>query len=132
MVARIDPKASAWVVVDAARAREMKEAGAAAHPSEGPASAVYSALKSVSGISFEATLSTGGVNVKAVGLSPDADARQNMEDVLRGMLAGWRMAIEDKHPELMSALRKFTVSHDSEGVTISGVLPAELFKNAHK
>lgn len=132
MVAKIDPKSSAWVVVDAARTRELKEASAQHESGEGPAAAVYSALRSVSWVVFQASLSSGGVEVKATGISSDEEARQNIEDVLRGMIAAWRMAVQSKNPELVSALRKFNVSRDAEGVTISGKLPAELFKSAKR
>ena len=132
MIARIDPKASAWVVLDAGRVRQLKEASHAHESGDGPASAVYSALRSVSWILFQANLSSGGVDVKATGLSSDEEARQNIEDVLRGMIAGWRMAVQSKSPELVSALRKFTISRDAEGVTIAGRLPAELLKSAKR
>ncbi|MGH9442511.1 MAG: hypothetical protein ACRD16_09570 [Thermoanaerobaculia bacterium] len=130
MVRKIDSRSSAWVVVDAARMRSLKEAASRDSVGAGPASAVYSALSSVSWIVFQADVSSGDVDVKATGLSSDEEARQNIEDVLRGMIAAWRMAVQDKHPELVAMLRKFRVSRDSEGVTISGKLPAELFKSA--
>ena len=133
MIGRIDPRSSAWVVVDAGRVGRLKEAASHLHEStEGPAAAVYSALRSVSWILLQANLSSGGVDVKATGLSSDEEARQNIEDVLRGMIAGWRMAVQSKNPELVSALRKFTISRDAEGVTISGKLPAELLKTAKR
>ncbi len=132
MVARVDPKSSAWVVVDAARTRELKEASGMHESAEGPAGSVYAALRSVSWIVFQANLSSGGVEVKATGLSSDEEARQNIEDVLRGMIAAWRMAVQSKNPELLSALRKFSIMRDREGVTISGRLPDELFKSAKR
>ncbi len=132
MVAKVDPASSAWVVVDAARARELKEASASHESAEGPAATVYSALRSVSWVVFQANLSSGGVDVKATGLSSDEDARQNIEDVLKGMIAAWRMAVQSKSPELVSALRKFTVTRDNQGVTIAGRIPAELFKTAKR
>ena len=131
MVAKVDPRSSAWAVVDASRARELK--GFATHESaQGPASSVYSALKSVSWVTFQANLSSGGVDVKATGISTDEEARQNIEDILRGMIAAWRMSVESKNPELLAALRKFSVVRDHEGVTISGRLPAELLKSAKR
>ena len=132
MVGRVDPKSSVWIVVDAARMRGLKEASARHESADGPAAAVYSALRSVSWIVFQANLSSGGVDVRATGFSSDEDARQNIEDVLRGMIAAWRMAVQSKSPELVSALRKFTISRDAEGVTISGRLPAELLKTAKR
>ena len=132
MIGKVDTKSSAWVVVDAARTRDLKEASGAHESGEGPAASVYSALRSVSWVLFQANLSSGGVDVKATGVSSDEEARQNIEDVLRGMIAAWRMAVQSKNPELVSALRKFSVSRDGEGVTISGRLPAELFKSAKK
>jgi hypothetical protein len=42
------------------------------------------------------------------------------------------MAVQSKSPDLVTALRKFRISRDSEGVTISGRLPAELLKSAKR
>jgi hypothetical protein len=132
MAAHVDSRSSAWAVVDAARARELHGGAMPNASAEGPAASVYAALRSVSWITFQANLSSGGVDVKATGLSSDEEARQNIEDVLRGMLGAWRMAVESKNPDLLAALRKFNVTRDHEGVTISGKIPAELLKSARK
>ena len=39
-----------------------------------------------------------------------------------------RLAVQEKSPELVSVLRKFTVSRTDSSVSISGSVPAETFK----
>ena len=39
-----------------------------------------------------------------------------------------RLAVQDKSPELVSVLRKFTVTRTDSSVSISGSVPAETFK----
>jgi len=46
-----------------------------------------------------------------------------MEDALRGVLAAWRLAAQEKSPETVSMLRKFAVTRDKSSVSISGTLP---------
>ncbi len=35
----------------------------------------------------------------------------------------WRLAVQDKAPELVSVIRKFRIDNESDGVTIRGTLP---------
>ena len=46
-----------------------------------------------------------------------------MEDALRGVLAAWRLAAQEKSPDTVSVLRKFAVTRDGTTVSISGTLP---------
>jgi hypothetical protein len=46
-----------------------------------------------------------------------------MEDALRGVLAAWRLAAQEKSPDTVSVLRKFAVTRDSSSVSVSGTLP---------
>jgi hypothetical protein len=39
-----------------------------------------------------------------------------------------RLAVQDKSPEMVSLLRKFTVTRTDNSVSISGSVPAETFK----
>jgi hypothetical protein len=41
----------------------------------------------------------------------------------------WRLAVQEKSPELVSVLRKFTVSSDSEAVSIHGTLPGSFLRS---
>ncbi|MGH9368183.1 MAG: hypothetical protein ACRD3M_10975 [Thermoanaerobaculia bacterium] len=122
---RVDPAATAWVLVDV---EKWRRAGAAPRE-DGPAAGVVSALKSVSLFTMQATVEGDALAVKATGLSADEETRELLEDALRGLTAAWRMAAQEKSPELVSAIRKFRVSRDDEGVTISGTLPGELIRS---
>ena len=58
----------------------------------------------------------------------DHGSRELIEDTARGLLSGWRLAVQEKAPELVSVIRKFSVERDSQGVTLSGRITAEMIK----
>jgi len=118
---RVDPSSTAWVLVDVQKSHAYREGGAA--------SGVLTALKSVSVAAMQATVESDALTVKAIGLSDDEDTRELLEDSLRGLTAAWRMAAQEKNPDLVSAIRKFKVVRDGEGVTISGTLPGDLIRS---
>ena len=124
---RIDRSSAAWAVVDTARLQQLHPPAGHESP-EGPAAQLTTALRSLSLIAFQANVSDRDVSVSATGLAPDEETRQNLEDVLRGMLAAWRMAAQEKNPELVSAIRTIHVTRTNEGVTISGDIPIDVFK----
>jgi hypothetical protein len=124
-MARIEDNAAAWVVVDGARLREA--AGQAAGHGKGATGELAQAFRSVTALVFQASIATDGIDVKASGLSADTETRKNLEDLVRGVLAGWRMSVNEKQPELVSALRAFSVSRDSDSVTVAGRLPLSAF-----
>jgi len=127
-IARIDPKASAYAVFDVARAQRL-----AHHPhissESAPASALSSALKSVSTVAIWAVDTGDSLKLGGFGVARDAETLQLLEDTLRGALAAMRLAVQDKAPELVSVLRKFDVSRTSDSVAISGTLPGETLKD---
>jgi len=129
---RVDRSAAAWALVDVRRYPKLQRQSSASTESEGrsePAAALASAMKQVSHFAVEATPHGDGLDLAATGLSADAETRQLLEDSLRGLLAMWRLAVEEKQPELVSALRKFHVGSDSEGVTIRGTLPGSVIRS---
>ena len=123
---RVDRGASVWALVDVNRypsiARHSARAHASGEASGEPAMAVLSVMKSVSLVAVQAKARGDSLELSATGLSSDAETRQLLEDSLRGLMAMWRLAVQEKSPELVSALRKFTVSSDSEAVSIHGTL----------
>lgn len=123
---RVDPAATAWVLVDVEKSRR---AAASLRGGDGPAAGVVSALRSVSLIAMEATVESDALAVKATGLSSDEETRGLLEDALRGLTAAWRLAAQEKSPKLVAVIRKFQVSRDDEGVTISGKLPGDLIRS---
>jgi hypothetical protein len=127
--ARVDTHAAAWAVVDTARLQQLHPP--TSHPvSDSPTAQLANALRSLSLVTFEANVSDRTVSISATGLASDEETRQNLEDVLRGMLAAWRMSAQSKNPDLVSAIRKIRVARTDEGVTISGDIPADVFHAA--
>jgi hypothetical protein len=126
-MARIDPKATAWALVDVIRAQRLT--GSPKVSSENPAGlALGTALRTVSTVALWATDSGDAVKLGAFGLSNDTETLQLLEDTIRGGLSAMRLAVQDKQPDLVSVLRRFTVSRSNDSVTISGSVPAETFK----
>jgi len=140
-LSRIDSKASAWALVDVAKApvgargRKVRAEGTvegrrfhAEGSFDEPASAVAAAMSSVSLLAFSATVDGDSLKLSAAGVSADAETRQNLEDALRGILAIWRMAVQEKTPSLVPVLRGFRVTQGKDAVTVSGTLPGEVIR----
>jgi hypothetical protein len=126
-LSRVDRDASAWALVDVARFP-------GAHRDESaqggePAQAVFSAMKSVSFVALQATVKSDGLEIEATGLTTDAENRDLLADSLRGVLAMWRLAVQDKAPEMVSVIRRFHVDSDSDGVSIRGTLPSSFLES---
>jgi hypothetical protein len=125
---RIDSGASAWALVDVTRL-PAKEAAArhAQARAEGngtdAAATLMSSMKSVSLLALQATAKGDALKLNATGVASDDETAGLMEDALRGVLAAWRLAAQEKSPETVAVLRKFTVSRDKSTVSISGTLP---------
>jgi hypothetical protein len=121
---RIDRKAVIWALADSSRLpqREPKEGASDA------ASGIVAAMRSVTFLVFQAVPKADGLTLSATGLSTSADTRDNLEDTLRGILAIWRLASQEKSPELVPVLRTFRVEKNREGVTVSGTLPGAVLK----
>ncbi len=124
---RIDSGASAWALVDVSRLPQKDAAvrHAQAH-AEGSgmdaAATLVTSLKSVSLLTLQATAKGDALKLNATGLASDDETAGLMEDALRGVLAAWRLAAQEKSPETVSMIRKFTVSRDKSTVSISGTL----------
>ena len=125
-LARVDTRSAAWAIVDAARLQKIHPASPR-EGADGAAAQLAGALRSLSLVTFQADVSSSSVSISATGVTSDEETRQNLEDVLRGMLAAWRMAAQEKNPELVSAIRKIRVTRTDDGVTIAGDVPASVF-----
>ncbi|HEX9304890.1 MAG TPA: hypothetical protein VGA31_10615 [Thermoanaerobaculia bacterium] len=124
---RVPSDASAWAIVDAARAPFAT--GRSRDSRDGDsADALLGAMKSVTLFVFHATARADAVELSATGLSPDEDTRGLLEDALRGVVAMWRLAVHEKAPELVPILRKFEIEKNGEGVTIRGTLPGSFVR----
>ena len=87
-----------------------------------------SALKTMTTIALWATDSGDSLKLGAFGLSRDPETLELVEDTLRGALAAMRLAVQDKEPDLVGLLRKFSVARSDDAVTISGTVPASTFR----
>jgi hypothetical protein len=125
-LSRVDSKASAWALADATRV-PMK-GRLSGGDADSPASAVVAAMKSVTLVALSATADGDVLKMTATGVSNDADTRANLEDAVRGVLAFWRLAVQEKQPDLVPVLRKFTVSQGKDSVTLSGTLPGSVIR----
>jgi hypothetical protein len=130
---RIDTNATAWALVDVARASRLTNAPHIENHNSS-AQQINAALNHVSTIAIWATDTGDSLKLGAFGLSNDTETLQLLEDTLRGGLAAMRLAVQDKQPDLVTVLRKFDVKRANDSVTISGTVPAESLKKfaAHK
>lgn len=124
---RIDPHATAWALIDVARARRFAQAP---HVSGKTPSgqALQSALQTVNTVAVWAMDQGTALQLGAFGLSNNQQTLQDLEDTIRGALAAMRLAMQDKSPDLVSVLRKFDVSRTADSVTVSGSVPASTFR----
>lgn len=128
---RVPSDASAWILVDTSRQPEAQRAAHASerhhgeHGDSGSAQLVQIAgmMKQVPVLAMSATLKRDGMRLAAFGACDDAETRGLLEDSLRGILAAWRLAVQDAKPELVSVLRTFRVEQGKDGVWLSGTVP---------
>lgn len=125
-MSRVDPKASAWALVDVTRF-PMKDR-AAGRSADSPAAAVVSAMKTVSLAALAATVEGDGLRLSATGVTADPETRRDLGDAVRGVLAMWRMAVQEKQPDLVPVLRGFKVTEGKDGVTLAGTLPGSVIR----
>jgi hypothetical protein len=126
-MSRIDPHATAWALVDVARASRLA-GGPHITSKEHSAQALSSALKNVSTVAMWAVDTGDQIKLSAIGLSSDAETLGLLEDTLRGALSAMRLAVQEKQPDLVAVLRRFTVSRSNDSISISGSVSAETFK----
>jgi hypothetical protein len=129
-LSRVDRDASAWALVDLTRMpRHDAEASSESGRDGEPARAVIGAMKSVSLLALQTKVHGDALDFQAAGVASSDDDRQNLEDALRGVLAMWRMAVQDKSPELVPVIRKFQVENDGDAVSIRGTLPGTFLRS---
>jgi len=119
---RVDRDVSAWALVDVARMSKMK--GRDLNSSSAGSATVISALGQMSTVALWTKDTGNALQIGAVALTHDADTRDMVADAARGLLATWRLALQDKAPEVIPILRQFKITTDSEGVKFSGTIPA--------
>ncbi|HSP32946.1 MAG TPA: hypothetical protein VLU46_01365 [Thermoanaerobaculia bacterium] len=121
---RIDPNATAWALVDVARASRLTSAP---HVSErhtdGPHEALASAIKSVTTMGVWATDTGDALKLGAFGMANDTETLQLVEDTVRGALSAMRLTVKDKSPDMVSVLRRFDVERTTDSVRVTGTIP---------
>ena len=122
---RIAADATSWILVDVPRSARY---GATPEVNNGMAGNLTAALKNVAVVAVWATDSKDSIKVGGSAVSYDAETRDLLTDTLKGVLAAWRMAAQEKAPELVSELRKFEVSKTDDAVTLNGTVSGELIK----
>jgi hypothetical protein len=130
---RVDRGASVWALVDVTRYPSIANRSAHVQVSGDvngePAAAILGVMKSVSLVAFQAKANGDSLDLSATGVTSDADTRQLLEDSLRGLMAMWRLAVQDKAPEMVTMIRRFSVSSDGDGVSVRGTLPAAFLRS---
>ena len=123
-LARIDANATAWALVDVARAARLTKAGTI-HTGKGPSGdALQAAIRTVSTVGVWAKDKGDALELGAFGLSSDAETLQLLEDTIRGGLSALRLAAREKSPDMVAVIRNFEVSTKKDSVVIEGSIPA--------
>jgi hypothetical protein len=123
---RIEPTASAWMLVDVPRVRQM-----AGEREQGPterADQIFAAVQKMSLVSLWVTDTGDSLKIGGTALSADEETRGLVEDTIRGALSAARLAAQEKDPQLVDVLRKAKVERDGEGVTFSATIPGSMLE----
>ena len=123
-LASIDRNATSWLIVDVQNSKRL--GSGPAWEGSGRNQALNSALKNVSFVNIWARDTGAAMQFSATAMTADSETRELLEDTVRGLLSAWRLAVQDKVPELVSVIRRFDVDRDRDGVTLSGTVPAEM------
>lgn len=126
-LAKVDTNATAWAIVDVTRAQRLTGHGPNVVTGRN-GDAVNAAIKNVSTVALWATDTGDSLKLNAFGVANDDDTLALLEDTLRGVLSAARLAVQEKSPDLVSVLRKFTVGRNDKAVTISGTIPADAIR----
>jgi hypothetical protein len=125
---RLDADATAWALIDVARAARLAKGGTVHTGSGQTGQALQAAIRSVSTMAVWATDKGDRLELGAFGLSSDKETLQLLEDTIRGGLSALRLAMKDKSPDMIPVLRAFEVSQKNQSVIVEGSIPADTLK----
>lgn len=128
-MARVDPNATAWALVDVQRAARLAKAGNVNTGKGQSGEALQQALKTLSTFAVWATDKGDQLELAAVGTSSDEETLQLLEDTVRGALSAMRLAVKDKAPDMVNVLRRFDVSQSAGLVKVEGSIPASTLRD---
>jgi hypothetical protein len=131
LLGTVDSNSSAWLLVDVPRAQRLKRETHLPGDS-GRNEAMERALHDVAAIAVWADDRGDEMSVGATATANDAETLQLLEDLVRGMLATWRLAAQDKAPELVSEIRRFNVVRNASSVTLRGSISSETIEKLQK
>ncbi|MGH9458248.1 MAG: hypothetical protein ACRD2J_11500 [Thermoanaerobaculia bacterium] len=129
---RVDGSASAWLLVDVARTTRMKNEPDWQGDHDHPGQALLQSAKKISTVALWTSDRGDELAFGVTAVSSDAETRQLLEDTARGMLAMWRLAAQEKNPELVDAIREFSVTNRADGVTLQGSIRGETLRDFMK
>ncbi|MEW6369038.1 MAG: hypothetical protein AB1714_30795 [Acidobacteriota bacterium] len=127
---RVDVNSTAWALVDAKQLAQDHRFGTrdTASSADSPAAGLAAAFKPVSCFAASVTFRGEELDFSATGVSTDEEALKLLEDTLRGVLAFWRLAVQEKNPDMVSAIRAFEVDRDDDSVTLAGTIPGDMIR----
>jgi hypothetical protein len=128
-LSRIDKNATAWALVDVARAARLTKNNATPTGHGAQGAALATALKSLSTMAVWATDTGDALELGAIGLSSNGETLQLIEDTVRGALSALRLAAQDKAPEMVTVLRRFDITRKDDSVRIEGSIPASTLRD---
>lgn len=128
LISRVDTNASAWLLVDVPRSARLKGHHTEVPGDQGREKAFHAALKNVSTVGLWADENGDSIKLGATAESTDEETLILLEDLLRGMLATWRLAAQEKAPELVAEIRRFAVSRSGDRISLTGELSADLLE----
>ncbi len=127
-LARVDPNASAWMVVDVPRMTRLRQEPDWQGENDHPGHALVQSMKRVSSVALWTTDEGNQLSFGAVAVSGDAETRQLLEDAAKGALATFRLAASEKDPQMVEVIRGFAVKQDGQGVSLTGSISGEALK----
>ncbi|HXI11310.1 MAG TPA: hypothetical protein VNM92_01525 [Thermoanaerobaculia bacterium] len=128
----VDPTANAWAVIDVTRARLVMEGPTWGTSEKDPRNLVAGMLKSVESVVLWTRESSDELVLGGHATSKDDDTAQAIEDLIRGALGTWRLAVSERVPALVPVIRRFKVDRDGLGVTFRGSVPGKLIRDGMK
>lgn len=132
LLVHVDPTANAWAIVDMTRAQRVMDGPTWGSSPNDPRNAVATTLKSVESVVLWSRESADELALGGHATARDEETAQAIDDLIRGALATWRLAISDKVPELVSVIRRFKVDRDGRNVTFRGSVPGQLIRDGMK
>lgn len=131
-LSRIPSDADCWLLVDVPRSARLATGPKA--PSNAPVAkdAFAATIKNVHTVSVWGKDNGDRLSFGGTAVTPDAETRTNLNDMFRGATAAWRMAAQEKKPELVDVIRGFKIDESGDAVTITGSIPTKLLQDFAK